>query len=191
MKKREHAWRSETAQLQHIPEEKRNGGLDAKTAPVDPRPFTQSQRVAPPQQTTAVPERATLSRRNTARNLREAVSDRRASIAKTHADLLALKSQGTRSYIEFSVTRSKHFQTVGPLAVQLRKADMKHSYYDLRLTVNGRQLEKRHVNLYEPVWITVDEHVRPLEFVVNGISRNQISGYLSQPKNRNSRLAER
>ncbi len=105
-------------------------------------------------------------------------------VAKTHAEVLALQRQSSRSYVEFSVKRSKRFQSVGPVSVQLRNADSKHGYYDVALIVDGHQLKKKHVNLYEPIWITTNQYSPPLELVVNGIGKNQISGYLSEPKSR-------
>lgn len=154
-------------------------------------PLTGSQSPESQKQTSASSGPPANSPQETAPGSGAEISDRHDRIAKTHAELVALEKQGTRHYVEFSVKRSKHFQAVGPLAIQLRKADVRHSYCDLRLNVNGRSLDKKHVNLYEPIWITPDEHGRPIEFVVNGVRKNRISGYLSEPRNGNVRLARK
>lgn len=110
--------------------------------------------------------------------------------AKTRTESLIPKRERSRSYQEFTVARSKSFQQVGPVSIQLRNADTKHGHYDVLLLVNGHRLKKNHVNLYEPIWITVNEHSPPIQLVVDGISKNQISGYLSQTRSRRSQVAQ-
>ena len=50
------------------------------------------------------------------------------------------------------------------------------------MMVDDNQLQKKGVNLYEPVWINLADRPQPLELVVNEISKNEIKGYLSEPK---------
>ncbi|MGH9712233.1 MAG: hypothetical protein ACRD5M_02930 [Candidatus Acidiferrales bacterium] len=110
------------------------------------------------------------------------------SIARTHDELVALQKQGERDYFEFDITRGKGFQRTGPISISLRKADVKHKSYDLALLVDDNQLGKKHVNLYEPVWLHREDDPQPLQLVVNKIDRNHIHGYVSAPKNRESAL---
>ena len=49
-------------------------------------------------------------------------------------------------------------------------------------------LEKKNVSLYEPVYLTLSDRPQPMEVVVNQISKNEIRGYVSQPKYRKSEL---
>jgi hypothetical protein len=111
------------------------------------------------------------------------------SIAKTHDDVLALQKRGERNYYEFQIVRSKQFQQVGPIRLSLKKANTKHRYYDLAMIVDDAGLDKKHVNLYEPVWINLSDQRKPVELVVNRIDKDQIRGYVSEPKYKIAELA--
>ncbi len=111
------------------------------------------------------------------------------SIARTHDELVALEKRGERTYFEFQLDRSKQFQRVGPVGLSLRKVDTKHRSFNLALMVEDQELQKKSVNLYEPVWITVSDRPQPVELVVNEIHKDQIKGYLSEPKYKKSELA--
>lgn len=111
------------------------------------------------------------------------------SIAKTHDELVALERRGERSYFEFDLSKSKQFQRVGPLTISLRKADTKHKSYDLAMIVDDNELNKKKVNLYEPIWIHSETGGQPLQVVVNRIDKNLVHGYVSAPKYKQSELA--
>ena len=111
------------------------------------------------------------------------------SIARTHEELVALEKRGQRNFVEFDLDKSKTFQRVGPISVELRKADVKHESYDLMLLVDDYKLSKKKVNLYEPVWIHETDYPQPLQLVVNRIQKNHVHGYVSAPKYREAELA--
>ena len=111
------------------------------------------------------------------------------SIAKNHEELVALQKRGERNYYEFEIDKSKQFQKVGPLSVSLRKVNQKHGYYDVALMFDDRQLEKKHVNLYEPMMLSTADRPQPIELVVNQIHDNFVKGYISEPKYKKDELA--
>jgi uncharacterized coiled-coil protein SlyX len=113
------------------------------------------------------------------------------SIARTHDEVAELQKRGERNYYEFKLDKTKDFQRVGPFSVSLRKVNFKRKSYDLAMIVDDNQLQKKSVNLYEPVWIRVGDHPQPAELVVNQISKNQILGYISEPKYKQSALSEK
>ena len=115
--------------------------------------------------------------------------DLNGSIAKTHEELVALAKRGERSYFEFDLTKSKQFQRVGPLTLSLRRTDTKHKNYDVQMMVDDNQLTKKHVNLYEPIWIHTENESQPVQVVVNRVEKNLIHGYVSAPKYKPSELA--
>jgi len=104
------------------------------------------------------------------------------SIAKNHDELVALEKRGQRNYFEFDLTKSKEFQRSGPLMLSLRHADTKHDSYDLAMIVDDNKISKKHVSLYEPIWLHADDDVQPMQVVVNEISKNHVHGYVSAPK---------
>jgi predicted nuclease with TOPRIM domain len=110
------------------------------------------------------------------------------SIARTHDELVALEKRGERNYYEFKLDKSKKFQRVGPLSVELRKANVKRKSYDVTMLVDDNELQKKSVNLFEPVWINLADRPQPLELVVNKIDKDQIRGYVSEPKYKQSEL---
>jgi septal ring factor EnvC (AmiA/AmiB activator) len=111
------------------------------------------------------------------------------SIAKTHGELVALEKRGERNYFEFDLSKSKQFQRFGPLTLSLRKADTKHKSYDLAMIVDDNELNKRKVNLYEPIWIHTENGAQPIQLVVNQIEKDRVHGYVSAPKYKPSDLA--
>lgn len=111
------------------------------------------------------------------------------SIARNHEELVLLEKRGERNYDEFHITKSKQFQRVGPLSLSLRKTNTKRKSYDLAMIVDDVELQKKGVNLYEPILINLSDRPQPLELVVNKITKNEVSGYLSEPKYKKSELA--
>lgn len=115
--------------------------------------------------------------------------DLNGSIAKTHEELVALEKRGERAYFEFDLSKSKQFQRIGPLTLSLRKADTKHKSYDLAMIVDDNELNKKKVNLYEPIWIHTENEAQPVQIVVNKIDKNFVHGYVSAPRYKPSELA--
>jgi uncharacterized coiled-coil protein SlyX len=115
--------------------------------------------------------------------------DLNGSIAKTHDELVALEKRGERSYFEFDLSKSRQFQRVGPLTLSLRKADTKHKSYDVAMIVDDNELQKRKVNLYEPIWIHAESDSQPVQIIVNRIDKDTVHGYISAPKYKSSELA--
>jgi len=112
------------------------------------------------------------------------------SIARTHDDVVALQKRGERNYYEFTLTKSKEFQRVGPLSLSVRKVNTKRKSYDLAMFVDDNQLQKKSVNLFEPVWVNLQDQSQPVQLVVNQIGKDQIQGYISAPKYKRSELGE-
>ena len=111
------------------------------------------------------------------------------SIAKNHEELVQLQKRGESNFYEFKLSPSKQFERVGPLGVSLHKVNLKHKYFDMSMMVDDFKLDKKHVNLYEPVWINLSDRPQPVQLVVNRIDKNQVTGYISEPKYKKSQLA--
>ena len=125
----------------------------------------------------------------TNKNLESAKTELSGSIAKTHAQLVALQRKGERNYYEFDITKEKNFRHEGPIGIRLRKANTKHSYADLELLVDDRSMSQKHVNLLQPSIFYAADSEAPVEIVINAISKDHIHGYVSAPKYRRSELA--
>jgi len=122
-------------------------------------------------------------------NLNSTKDELSGSIAKTHDELVVLEKRGERSYFEFDLRKSRQFQRFGPITLSLRRTDAKHMNYDLMMVVDDKQLSKKKVNLYEPIWIHTESVGQPVQIVVNKIGKNSVQGYISAPKYKESELA--
>lgn len=105
-------------------------------------------------------------------------------IARNHDDLEELKRRGDRNYYEFTLTKSKHAEKVGPVQITLTKTDPKKSKYTMALLVDDRNIEKKDKTAGEPVQFYVKgaSRMAPYEIVVFDVGKNQATGYLSTPK---------
>jgi uncharacterized lipoprotein NlpE involved in copper resistance len=110
------------------------------------------------------------------------------SIARTHDELVLLEKKGERSYYEFDVNKTGQFHRTGPVSVRLKKANSKRQYADLELMIDDFKLSKKHVNLFEPAFFYATENGRPVEMVINNISKDHIHGYVSEPRYKNGDL---
>jgi hypothetical protein len=109
-------------------------------------------------------------------------------IAHNHDDLEELKRRGDRNYYEFTLQKAKTPQRVGPVQMSLSKTDSKKSKYTLTVLVDDKAIEKKDKTAGEPVQFYVKGSARttPYEIVVFDVGKNQLTGYLSTPKDASS-----
>jgi hypothetical protein len=103
-------------------------------------------------------------------------------IATNHDELEELKHRGDRNYYEFTLHKGAPAQNVGTIKVQLKKVDQKRSKYTLAVNSDDRNIDKKDKNLDEPVQFYSGKTPALFEIVVNNISKNEVTGYLSTPK---------
>jgi membrane protein implicated in regulation of membrane protease activity len=103
-------------------------------------------------------------------------------IARNHDEVEELKRLGERDIFEFSLTKSKAPQHVGPIQVELKKVDTKHYRYTLNVVADDKSIEKKDKTVGEPVQFYVKGARAPYEIVVFDLSKDQAKGYLSTPK---------
>lgn len=123
---------------------------------------------------------------NTERQLQQAIGDlgvQSGLIATNSSELDYLKHLGDRNYYEFTLRKGQEPVIVSTIKLQLRKADPKHSRYTLEVFSDDRRIEKKNRELDEPLQFYSGKHPTLYEIVINQIDKNQVSGYLSTPKN--------
>jgi cell division protein FtsB len=113
-------------------------------------------------------------------------------IAKNHDDLEELRRRGDRNYYEFAIQKAKTPQRVGPVQIAVNKTDAKKSKYTMTVLVDDKSIEKKDKTAGEPVQFYVKGSARltPYEIVVFEVAKNQITGYLSTPKDVSSAPAK-
>ncbi len=104
-------------------------------------------------------------------------------IATNHSELEELKHRGDRNYYEFTLHKGAPAQNVGTIKLQLKKVDIKRSKYNLTVSADDKSIEKKDKNLDEPVQFYSGKSPALFEIVVNSLAKNEVSGYLSTPKN--------
>ncbi len=104
-------------------------------------------------------------------------------IATNRGELEILKHKGDRNYLEFTLKKGGKPMLLSTIKLQLKKADVKHSRYTLNVSADDRNIEKKDKGLDEPVQFYTGKDPVLYEVVVNDIEKNEVSGYLSTPKN--------
>lgn len=105
-------------------------------------------------------------------------------IAHNRDDLEDLKRRGDRNYYEFTLQKAKTAQRVGPIQMSLGKTDPKKAKYTVTLVADDKTIEKKDKTSGEPVqfYVKGSSRMAPYEIVVFEVGKNQITGYLSTPK---------
>lgn len=104
-------------------------------------------------------------------------------IARNHDDLEELKRKGDRNYYEFTLKKAKSPQRVGPIQLNVNKTDTKKSKYTMTVFVDDREIEKKDRTAGEPVQFYVgNSRMAPYEIVVFKVGKDELTGYLSTPK---------
>jgi len=107
-------------------------------------------------------------------------------IATNHDQLEELKHKGDRTYVEFTLQKGAKPTLLSPVKLKLEKVDTKHARFNLVVSSDDRDIEKKDKTLDEPVQFYSGKDPALFEIVVNNIGKNTVSGYLSMPKNAKS-----
>jgi hypothetical protein len=101
-------------------------------------------------------------------------------IAKNHDEIEELRRVGDRDYYEFTINKKGRRERVGDVIVELRGVNTKQNLYTVALYVDDTRYDKRNRSVNEPIYFfTRGKGHAPVEFVVNQVGKNKISGYLS------------
>ncbi|HTR48573.1 MAG TPA: hypothetical protein VMM16_14420 [Verrucomicrobiae bacterium] len=104
-------------------------------------------------------------------------------IARNHDEVEELKRLGERDIFEFTLSKSaKGPDHVGPIQVQLKKADPKKYKYTVNVVADDKVIEKKDRTAGEPIQFYVRGVRAPYEIVVFDVTKDQVKGYLSTPK---------
>ncbi len=118
----------------------------------------------------------------TRQDLKMARSEIGTLIARNHDEIDELRRLGEREYVEFTITGKNKPQKVGNVTVELKGVNPKRNQYSVAMMVEDKRFEKKNRALNEPIlFYTAGTH-QAEEVVINKVSKNQISGYLSMPK---------
>lgn len=105
-------------------------------------------------------------------------------IARNSSELADLRRKGERDYYEFDLTKSKQFQRVGDIMLQLKKTDVKKQKFEVVINADDTSMQKKDRLANEPVTFLVGRDRLRYELVVNSVDKDRIRGYISSPKER-------
>ncbi|MGH9682596.1 MAG: hypothetical protein ACRD4S_03150 [Candidatus Acidiferrales bacterium] len=103
-------------------------------------------------------------------------------IAKNHDEVEELRRLGERDYYEFTIEKKNTREKVGSMMVELRGTNVKKSQFNVTIFVDDQRHEKKNLTANEPLYFFENGARSPVEFVVNQVGKNKITGYLSVPK---------
>jgi hypothetical protein len=115
-------------------------------------------------------------------DLKMARSEMGTLIARNHDEIDQLRRLGERDYVEFTIAGKNKPQKVGNVTVELKGVNQKRNQYSVAMTVEDKRYEKRNRALNEPVFFYTSGARFPQELVINKVSKDQVSGYVSIPK---------
>ena len=108
-------------------------------------------------------------------------------IAKNHDEIEDLRRVGDRDYYEFTINKKGRRTRVGDVMVELRGVNTKQNLYTVALYIDDSRYDKKNRSVNEPIYFFTHGKSRaPMEFVVNQVGKNKISGYLSVLKTRST-----
>ena len=103
-------------------------------------------------------------------------------IAAPAGDVLAENSAGSDkgrdSFKTFTLPDRKIIVQAGDIRLQLTKTDVKKEQYNIKVTVDGRTIEKKNQKINEPLQFTVENNHLSYEVFINWVRRNSAGGYL-------------
>ncbi len=118
----------------------------------------------------------------TKNNLQMARGEFGTLIARNHDEVEELRRLGERDYYEFNIEKKNAREKVGNLMVELHNTNTKKSQYAVTIFVDDQRHEKKNMTANEPLYLFENGAHAPLEFVVNQVGKDKITGYLSVPK---------
>jgi hypothetical protein len=118
-------------------------------------------------------------------DLQMAKSELGTLIARNHDEIDQLRRVGERDYIEFTINGTNRPQKVGNVTIELKGVNEKRSQSSLAMVVEDKRLEKKNLPLNEPIFLYISGAHIPEEVVINKLSENSVSGYVSIPKANN------
>jgi chromosome segregation ATPase len=104
-------------------------------------------------------------------------------IATNHDELEYLKHRGDRDYFEFTLRKGKEPTHLSIISLQLKKTDSKKSKFTLYVLAEDKKIEKKDRTINEPLQFYTGRERQLFEVVVNSMDKDQVTGYLSTPKN--------
>jgi hypothetical protein len=110
-------------------------------------------------------------------------------IARNHDEIETLRQRGDRDYFEFTLSGKNASEKMGDITITLRGTDAKKNECSFDLFVDDKSTLKRNRDINEPIFFYREREQVPSEIVINTVGKNEIAGYLSIPKRKETLTA--
>ena len=103
-------------------------------------------------------------------------------IARDHEEIDVLRRMGQRDYLEFTLNRKSGVQKIGDVQMELRSTNPKRNQFTIVVHADDNRFEKKNRAVNEPIYFYTNGSRSALELVVNKVTKDRATGYLSVPK---------
>jgi hypothetical protein len=124
--------------------------------------------------------------KSTLSSARGDISGQGVLIARSHEEIDQLRRLGERNITEFTLSKTKQPQRVGPIQMLLKSVNPKTFRYTVDVYADDKLIEKKDKTVDEPVQFYVRGARAPYELVVFEATKDTIKGYVSTPKDVNA-----
>ena len=127
-------------------------------------------------------EEATEANRSEIDGNRDSLGSLTTKVDANAEEIGGVKRSLDRDYYNFELQRSGSVMKVFNVSMQLKNTDFKNQRYHVEIVADGRRLNKKRVNINEPIFFYVEGQKKPYEILVNRVDKKFVVGYLSVPK---------
>ncbi len=112
----------------------------------------------------------------------ESLGTLRTTVDGNTEQIVGVKHSLDRDYYNFELQRTGGVMKVFNVSLQLKNTDSKRQRYHIEIVAEGRRINKKRVNINEPIFFYVEGIKKPYEVLVNRVDKRFVVGYLSVPK---------
>ena len=127
-------------------------------------------------------EEATEANRSEIAGNRDSLGSLTTKVDANAEEIGGVKRSLDRDYYNFELQTSGGVMKVFNVSMKLKNTDFKNQRYHVEIVADGRRLNKKRVNINEPIFFYVEGQKKPYEVLVNRVDKKFVVGYLSVPK---------
>ncbi len=112
----------------------------------------------------------------------DSLTSLRSTVDGNTKEINGVKRSLDRDYYNFELQRGAGSTEVFNIALTLKNTNLKRQRYHVEIITNGRKINKKRVNVNEPIFFYTEGVKKPYEILVSRIGKKFVAGYLSVPK---------
>lgn len=113
---------------------------------------------------------------------RDNLGNLQTAVDANSSDISGVQKSLDRDYYNFELQKKGSSMQIRNVSLRLRNTDFKRQRYHVEIVVSGRKMNKKRVNINEPIYFYVKGLRKPYEVLVNRVDKKFVVGFLSIPK---------